>query len=270
MDKPLIIQCCVVGAELTRDIYPYLPLSPAEIAESAVGAVKAGATLIHLHVRDEDGNPSQRADLFREATNRIRDKVDCLIQYTTGAAVGTPIEERIGPLMLKPDLATLNMGSMNFGEDIFENKLETIRLIAKAIQANGIVPELEIFDHGMLDTAFRFAKQKIIPEKFHCGMGFGVPGGMSGDPQNLITLTRKLEGHVWTASGIGRNHLPISAHSIALGGNVRVGLEDNIYFRYGEFAQSNSQLVERVVRLAEILERPVATVGEAKKILNIE
>jgi 3-keto-5-aminohexanoate cleavage enzyme len=270
MIKPLIIQCCVVGAELTREIYPYLPLSPEEIAESAIGAVKAGAVVIHLHVRDEKGVPSQRADLFREATSRIRDRVECIIQYTTGAAVGTPIEERIGPLMLKPDMATLNMGSMNFGEDIFENKLETIRIIAKAIQANGVVPELEIFDHGMLDTAFRFAKQKIIPEKFHCGMGFGVPGGMGGDVQNLVTLAKRLEDHVWTASGIGRSHLSISAHAIALGGNVRVGLEDNIYFRKGEYAQSNSHLVERIVRLAEILERPVATVKEAKKILNIE
>jgi 3-keto-5-aminohexanoate cleavage enzyme len=267
--QPLIIQCCVIGAELTREIYPYLPLSPKEIAESAVGAIKAGASVIHLHVRDEEGKSSQRTDLFKETTDRIRDRCDCIMNYTTGAAIGTPVEERIRPLELKPDIATLSMGTINFGEEIFENKLSTIRIIADAIQTHGIVPELEIFDHGMVGTALSLIKQKIITEKCCFGLGFGVPGGMSGDPQNLIMLTEKIKGYVWVASGIGRNHLPISAHAIAMGGNVRVGLEDNIYFRKGEFAQSNSHLVERIVRLAEILERPVATVKEARKILSL-
>lgn len=263
--KSLIIQCCVVGAELTRDIYPYLPLTPKEIAESAIGAVKAGASVIHLHVRDEKGKSSQRPDIFKETTDRIRDKCDCIMNYTTGAAIGTPVEERIRPLELKPEIATLSMGTINFGEDVFENKLETIRIIAKAIQANGVVPELEIFDHGMVDTAFRLVKQKIIPENFCVGLGFGVPGGMCADAQNIVILAEKLKKYVWVASGIGPNHLPISAHSIVMGGNVRVGLEDNIYFRKGELVQSNSQLVERIVRLSEILERPVATVKEARE-----
>ena len=269
-NTPLIIQCCVVGAELTREVYPYLPLSPREIAMEACAAVYAGANVVHLHVRDEHGKPSQRLDLFEETTELIRNKCDCIIQYSTGGAVGTPTSERVAPLLLKPDMATVTMGTVNFGEGVFENKLETIRTIIKAIQANGVVPELEIFDTGMLDTAFIFAKQKIITEKFHCGLGFGVPGGMSADTQNIVTLARRLEGHVWTATGIGRNHLPVSAHAIAMGGHVRVGIEDNIYFRRGEYAESNAQLVERIIKLAKILERPLATIKETKKILNIE
>jgi len=267
--KPLIIQCCVVGAELTREVYPYLPLTPREIATEAILAVRAGAVLVHLHVRDEEGRPSQSVDLFKETTKLIRNECDCIIQYSTGGAIGTPVEERIAPLVLKPDMATLSMGTINFGEGVFENRLETIRIIAKAIQANGIVPELEIFDTGMLDTAFRFAAQEIIPKKFCTGLGFGVPGGMNGDIQNLVTLAKRLEGYVWMASGIGRNHLPISAHAISMGGHVRVGIEDNIYFRKGEYAKSNAQLVERIVRISNELERPVATVPEAREIYGL-
>jgi len=122
----------------------------------------------------------------------------------------------------------------------------------------------------MLDTAFRFVKRKIIPEKFHIGMGFGVQGGMGGDVHNLVTLANRLKGHVWTASGIGKNHLAISAHTIAMGGHVRVGLEDNIYFRRGEYAESNAQLVERIVRIAKELELPIATVKQAREIFGLE
>lgn len=268
--NPLIITCAVVGAELTREEYPYLPITPEEIADSTRGAVEAGASIVHLHVRDEQGKPTQRVDIFREVTEKIREQCDCILQYSTGGAVGTPLDERCELLRLKPDMATLSMGTMNFGPDIFENSESTIRAIAEAIQQNKVMPELEIFDYGMMDTVDRFLKKDFIPERFHVDFVLGVPGGMGGEIKNLILLKERLRyGQAWTVAGLGRFQLPLSAHAIAMGGHVRVGIEDNIYYRKGEFARSNAQLVGRVVRIARELDRPIATVKQAREILGL-
>jgi 3-keto-5-aminohexanoate cleavage enzyme len=269
-NKPLVITCAVVGAELTEKDYPYLPNTPKKIAESASGAVAAGASIVHLHVRDEHGRPTQRVDIFADVTEKIRRRCDCIIQYSTGGAVGTPLDERCAPLKLRPDMASLSMGTMNFGPDVFENSENTIRTIARALQENGVMPELEIFDYGMLDTVDRFLKKSFIPQKFHVDFVLGVPGGMSGDLKNLILLTDRLNpGQTWSVAGIGRFQLPLSTHAVAMGGHVRVGIEDNIYYRKGEFAKSNAQFVERVVRIAKELDRPVATAEEARNILRL-
>jgi len=270
MNDPLIITCPVVGAELDRDKYPYLPLTPDEIAESAKGAVEAGASIIHLHVRDEEGNPSQRVDIFEEVTEKIRKECDCLIQYSTGGAVGNPLKERCAPLILKPDMASLNMGTMNFGSDVFENTEETICTIAKAIKDSGAIPELEIFDCGMLETAIRLSNKGVVPKRFQVGFGFGAIGGIGGSLDDLVFLKNKLRSNqVWTASGIGKHHLPISVAAIAAGGHVRVGVEDNIYYSRGELAKSNAQLVERITRISEELQRPIATVCQAREMIGI-
>ncbi|MFO8165276.1 MAG: 3-keto-5-aminohexanoate cleavage protein [Thermodesulfobacteriota bacterium] len=269
-DTPLIITCAIVGAELTKHDYPYLPITPEELAESAQRAVEAGASIIHLHVRDEEGKPSQRIDIFEEVTHRIREHCECILQYSTGGALGTTLKERCAPLKLRPEMATLSMGTMNFGPDIFENTQDTIRTISNAIQDNGVMPELEIFDYGMLETAERYIRKKYIPEKFHIDFVLGVPGGMSGEIKNLNFLVDRLRaGQTWTVAGVGRFQLPLTAHAICMGGHVRVGLEDNIYYRKGEFAKSNAQFVERAVRIAKELERNVATVAMAKDILGI-
>jgi 3-keto-5-aminohexanoate cleavage enzyme len=269
-NNPLMITCAVVGAELTKEDYPYLPITPEEIADSARGAVEAGASIVHLHVRDEQGKPSQRVDIFREVTEKIRQRCECIMQYSTGGAVGTLLDDRCAPLKLKPDMATLSMGTMNFGPDIFENTENTIYTIAEAIQENGVMPELEIFDYGMMDTVDRFLKKDVIPEKFHVDFVLGVPGGMSGEVKNLILLKERLHpGQTWTVAGLGRFQLPLSAHAITMGGHVRVGIEDNIYYRKGELAKSNAQLVERVVRIAKELDRAIATVQKAREILGI-
>lgn len=268
--SPLLITCPVVGAELTKEEYPHLPTTPDEIAKSAVDAVKAGASIIHLHVRDEEGRPSQRVEIFEDVTKKIRKNCDCILQYSTGGAVGTSLDERCAPITLKPDMATLSMGTMNFGPDIFENTENTISTISKSIQDNGIIPELEIFDYGMLETMNRFIKKGIIPKKFHVCFVLGVPGGMSGEIKNLVLLTERLvSGQAWSVAGMGKYQLPLSIHAIAMGGHVRVGIEDNIYFRKGELARSNAQLIERVVRIAKEFGRPVATVEQAKDILNL-
>jgi 3-keto-5-aminohexanoate cleavage enzyme len=145
-----------------------------------------------------------------------------------------------------------------------------MRTIAEAIQENGVMPELEIFDYGMMETVDRFLKKGFIPEKFHVDFVLGVPGGMSGEIKNLILLKDRLSpGQTWTVAGLGRFQLPLSVHAIAMGGHVRVGIEDNIYYRKGELAKSNAQLVERVVRIAKELDRPVATVQQARDMLGL-
>lgn len=269
-DNPLIISCPIVGAELRREDYPYLPITPDEIANAAKEVVRAGASIIHLHVRDEEGKPSQSVDIFKEVSDKIRERCDVILQYSTGGAVGTPLAERCAPLELKPEMASLSMGTMNFGKEIFENSENTIRQILKAITENGVMPELEIFDYGMMETVHRYIKKKYLPEKFHIGFILGVQGGMRGNIKSLVLLTDDLSPEqLWSVAGIGRYQLPITMHAIAMGGHVRVGVEDNIYYRKGELAKSNEQLIKRVVRIANEMDRQVATVSDAQFILGL-
>ena len=266
----LIITCPIVGAELSKEDYPYLPTTPDELAEAARGAVGAGASIIHLHVRDERGKPTQRVDVFEEVTEKIRQRCECILQYSTGGAVGTPLHERCAALKLRPEMASLSMGTMNFGSDIFENTEGTIRTISQAIEENGVMPELEIFDYGMMETTYRYLDKGFIPEKFHVGFVLGVPGGMSGEIRNLVLLQDRLSpGQTWTVAGMGKFQLPLSVHAIAMGGHVRVGIEDNIYYRKGELVKSNAQLVERVVGIARVFDRPVATVKQTRDMLGL-
>ena len=270
MSNPVILTCPIIGAELTREDFPALPLSPEELAEAARGACEAGATLIHLHVRDEDGRPTQRVDVFEETTRKIRERCECILQYSTGGAVGTPLEDRLAPLDLDPDMATLSMGTMNFGDDIFENREHTIQALSAKMKERSIMPELEIFDYGMMDTVDRFLKKGYLSDPFHVDFVLGVPGGMNGQVGSLNMLVERLAaGQNWTVSGVGRFQLSLAAHALAMGGHVRVGLEDNIYYRKGELAQSNAQLVARVARIARELDRDVATLDDARKILNL-
>ena len=268
---PLIISCPLVGAELTKDDYPYLPTTPEEIAQAASDAVAAGASIIHLHVRDEQGLPTQREDVFEMVTRMIRERCDCILQYSTGGAVGTPVAERCAPLGLRPEMATLSMGTLNFGSEVFENTEGTIRAIAREISENGILPELEIFDLGMLESVERYLKKGYIPARFHVDFVLGVPGGATGDLRNLVFMVSRLPAdQSWTAAGVGRYQLPLAVHAIAMGGHVRVGIEDNIYYRKGELATSNVQLVERVVRVAKEMDRPVADVATARQLLGLK
>ncbi|MCF6281683.1 MAG: 3-keto-5-aminohexanoate cleavage protein [Candidatus Polarisedimenticolaceae bacterium] len=267
---PLIITCAVVGAELSRQDTPHLPITPQEIAQSAIEAVAAGASIIHLHVRDKKGLPSQESNIFRQVSELIKQECDCILQYSTGGAVGTPVEARCAPLKLKPEMATLSMGSMNFGREIFENSEQTICTIAKTLQQYGVVPELEIFDAGMLESTFRYLKRSDIPAQFHIDFVLGVPGGIGGEVEDLLYLLNKLPPEQsWSVAGIGRFQLPLTAHAIAIGGHVRTGFEDNIYYQKRVLATSNAQLVERVVNLAGELNRPIASPVEAREILHI-
>ncbi len=270
MMDPLIITSAVIGAELTKDIYPNLPTTTDELAQSSIEAVKAGASIIHLHVRDKEGRPSQDPAIFKEITDKIKEQCNPIIQYSTGGAAGTHVEERISPLNLSPEMATLSMGTLNFGDTIFENQEYTITKISNALIQNNVMPELEIFDLGMMDTVNRFLKKELIPEKFHMDFVLGIPGGLMGTHKNLLTLVERVpEGQSWGVAGIGRFQLPLTAMSISMGGHVRVGLEDNIYYTKGILATSNAQFIERVVRIAKELDREVANPDLAREILKL-
>ncbi len=269
--RPLIVTCAITGAETTRESQPHLPLSPDEQAVAAAEAAEAGASIIHLHVRDDQGRPTQDVKRFKASIEAIRKKCDVIIQISTGGAVGENIENRAKPLELKPEMASLNLGTMNFGDDVFYNHPKDIENLALLMKKNKVMPELEVYEAGMLENAFRLAKKGIIQEPFHFQFVLGIPGGMSGDPKNLVHLVSLLPSEEihWGVAGVGRFQLPLAVQAIVMGGHVRVGFEDNIYYHKGELAQSNAQLVARISYLSKELGRPIASPKEARKMLGI-
>lgn len=282
MAHPVIITCAITGAETTKDKQPHLPITPREQATAAAEAVRAGASIIHLHVREDDGKPTQRVERFEESIRAIRASApEAIIQISTGGAVGETIENRAKPLSLKPEMASLNLGTMNFGDDVFYNHPRDIVGLASKMHQAGVMPELEIYEAGMLESAFRLAKQAILREPLHLQFVLGVPGGMSGDPRHLVHLVsmasdlwveltgKKASQLHWGVAGVGRFQLPLAVQALLMGGHVRVGFEDNIFYKKGELAQSNAQLVERVARLAGELGREVATPSQARQMLGL-
>ncbi|HPZ23041.1 MAG TPA: 3-keto-5-aminohexanoate cleavage protein [Bacillota bacterium] len=269
MDK-LIITAALTGAETTKEANPALPVTPEEIAEAAYQCREAGASIVHLHARTPDGSSTQDPKVFGEIISAIRQRTDIIIQVSTGGAVGMTPEERLQPVQLNPEMATLSTGSVNFGEDLFVNTMEEIRTFAKTMIAKGVKPEIEAFDSGMIQNALTLVKEGILELPLHFDFVLGVPGAMPGTPEALMYMRSLLPaGCTWTVAGIGRTELPLGAMAIILGGHVRVGFEDNIYYKRGQLAESNAQLVQRMVRLAEELGREVATPAEARKILHL-
>lgn len=269
MDK-LIITVAPVGAETTKEQNPALPITPAEIADDACAAWRAGASIVHIHGRSNDGTPTQSPEVYREVIARIRDKCDIIVQVSTGGALGMTREERIAPVRLRPEMATLSAGTCNFGEDIFVNTSADMEFFAKVIAECGVTPEIEIFDAGMLANAEALMKRGLIPRKVHFDFVLGVPGAMAASAASLVFLSRGIpQGCTWTVAGIGRHELPMAAMAVIMGGHVRVGFEDNIYYSKGVLAESNAQLVERIVRIAKELGRPVATPAEARSMLGL-
>lgn len=267
MEK-LVITAAITGAELSKSKIPALPVTPEEQGIAAAEAVLAGASVIHLHVRDDAGNPSQELAHFRRTVEAIRAsaKPVPILQFSTGGAVGEDMARRIAPLALKPEMASFNCGTINFGDEIFANTFPDMRKLGAAMQANGVVPEFEVYDLGHLDNLRKMHKEGVVKPPFHCQFVLGVPGALSGDVEALVALLQRLpEGASWGVAGIGRFQLPLAAAAIVMGGHVRVGLEDNVYYAKGVLAKSNAELVARVVRLANELGRPVASVEDARR-----
>lgn len=267
MDK-LIITAALVGAEVTREQTPYLPITPQEIAEQAYEVWQAGASIVHIHVRDPKGNPTQDRTIYEETIREIQKRCDVIIQVSTGGAVGMSLAERMEPLSIKPEMATLTTGTVNFGDDIFVNDRNVIIRLAEEMKRNQIRPEFEIFDVGMIHNALELVEKGYVNPPLHFDFVMGVPGGMPATSELLTFCVSQLpEDATWTVAGIGRHELTMAVLAIAMNGHVRVGLEDNIYYRKGELA-TNRQLVERVVRIAREMNREIATPVEARKMLQ--
>src|SRR5579885_2987756 len=227
--QPVIITAAIVGAEVTREQQPHLPITPLEIIEAAVECYQAGAAIIHIHVRDEKGNASQDAALFKEVVEGIRARCDVITQVSTGGAIGMSAQERLQSVECRPDMATLTTGTVNFGEGVFMNDLSLVETFARRLRDDGIVPEIEIFDVGMIDTALRLRAMGLITDPVHFDFVMGVPGGIGADPAHLVHMARsRPASSTWSVAGIGRHQLTLGVMALAMGGNVRVGFEDNI------------------------------------------
>lgn len=266
---PLIVTCAPVGAEVTLEQTPYLPYTPALLGETARAVRKAGASIIHVHCRNDDGTNTHSVERFREAYEAIRAQSDLIVQFSTGGAIGMTPEERGNVLQLRPEMATLTCGSVNFGDDIFENSFPIMRGILKKMREFDVRPELEIFDKGHLANARRLVRERLLSLPQHVDFVLGVPGGMEATVPNLCDLVEDLPaGCTWSVAGIGRQQLPMAMSAIAMGGHVRVGLEDNLHYARGRLAR-NEELVARVARIAAEAGRPVATPDQARRLLGL-
>lgn len=272
MEK-LIITAAISGAEVTKEHNPNVPYTVEEVAIEAEKAYKAGASIIHLHVRKDDGTPTQDRERFKACMEAIKERCpDAIVQPSTGGAVGMSNEERLQPVDLRPEMATLDAGTCNFGgDDIFVNTENTIKEFGKKMMELGVKPEIEVFDKGMVDMAIKLQKKGFIKTPMHFNFVMGVNGGIAATPRDLVFMAGSVpQGSTYTVSGIGRFEFQMAAVTIVMGGHVRVGFEDNVYIEKGIPAKSNAELVERVVRLAKELGRKIATPQEAREILGLK
>jgi 3-keto-5-aminohexanoate cleavage enzyme len=274
MEK-LIITAAICGAEVTKEHNPNVPYTVREIGIEAERAFLAGASIIHLHVREDNGTPTQDLKRFQVCVDEIKKRCpDVIVLPSTGGAVGMSDEERIQPLFMepKPEIATLDMGTMNYGsgEEIFVNTENTIIKFAKEMNSRGIKPELECFDKAMIDTTIRLHKKGFIKEPMHFNFMLGIIGGIAATPRDLLYLVNTIpKGSTFCVGAIGRHEFPMITLSIVLGGHVRVGFEDNIYLSKGVLAKSNSELVEKAVRISKELGRDIASPYEARLMLGL-
>ena len=268
--RPAILTAAICGAETTREQTPYLPITADELAAEAERCAQAGAAVIHLHVRSDDGTPTQDRALFEKAIRAIRASCDVIVQTTTGGAVGMSAEERAQPLLCNPEMATLNAGSLNFGDDVFMNPFPMVREFARRMRERGIVPELECYDAGHVESCIALAKEGVIDMPAHFDFVLGVRGGLGASEENLEFLVGKLpQGCSFSVAGIGRHQLPMAELSLRLGGHARCGLEDNVYLSKGVLAKGSYELVARLAQMARAAGRSVATSAQARELLRI-
>lgn len=276
MEDKRIISAALTGNWGNKSNNPAIPLTPKEIAESAYECYQAGAAIVHLHMRDEEGHPTMNTERFRETIALIQEKCDVVINMTSsGEHTLTTMasdDARVAPfLALKPEMGSYDCGTMNWmHKTIFENSPQLLEKLGIAYQEAGVKPELEIFDGGMIYTTLYYLKKGILKAPLHYQFIMGAPGGMDGTVNNLAYLRSLLpEGCTWSASGLGACHIPIMLAALSMGGHVRVGLEDNIYYEKGVLAKSNAQMVERAARVIKAVDMQVATPDEAREILGI-
>ena len=297
----VIITCAVTGAIHTPSMSPHLPVTPQEIAEAAIGAAEAGAAIVHLHARNpQTGQPDQRPEAFTPFLQVIKQASDCVINITTGGSPTMLVHERVGPAQhFAPEVASLNMGSMNFGlypmlnrfkdfkhdwekpylegsrDRIFRNTFADIEFILTKCAENGTRFEIECYDIGHLYTLAHFVDRGLVKPPFFVQSVFGLLGGIGPHPEDVAHMKRTADrlfgaDYRWSVLGAGRNQLPIAAMAAAMGGNVRVGLEDSLWIRAGQLAKSNAEQVRAARQIIEGLGLEIATPAEAREILALK
>lgn len=269
--SPVAIVVAPTGAEVTRAQQPALPHTPAEIADEAIAAVEAGASLVHLHVREPDGTPSSRPELFAEVVALIRERSDAITMVSTGGSVDMSVDERMTGLSASPDLAGIETGSLNFGDDVFVTPRGAALRIAESAVRAGIGLEVEAFEVGHIHQAVRMLERGELPAPLRVNLVLGVPGGIGAEPAALDAMIRALPpGTPWTVTAIGRNQMRMIALGVLLGASgVRVGFEDNVYLERGVLATSNAELVAAAADLVRRLGRDVASVAQAREALRM-
>jgi len=279
MSEAVVITAALTGVLATREQCPAIPYTPVEIAEEAKRAAEAGASIVHIHARNPEGGPEWRVETFAEILSEVRARSDVIVNFSTGA-IGIPPEQRIAHIRdLRPEIGALNMGSMNYAiysakkkafyhDHVFANPFKDIQFFLEAMNSAGVRPELECFDTGHIANTAPLIDMGVLKPPYQFSLIMGVLGGIPGTTRHLTNQVDTLppESH-WQVIGIGLNQWALVAAAITMGGNARVGLEDNFYVEEGKMAKSNGELVQKAARLVHDLGRDVATVDEARKIL---
>jgi uncharacterized protein (DUF849 family) len=275
-DQNLIINVCLTGVVPTKDVNPHVPISPKEIAQDARKVYDLGASMVHIHARDKDGQPSSKKEIYKEIIERIRDKCeDLVIVVSTSGRRMRDIRQRMNVLELdgyhKPDMASLTLGSMNFKDDTGINSPETILSLLATMSSSGIRPELEIFDTGMANYAKYLFEKGYLEGRHYSNLILGSLGTMPATPKNLCHLVDELhENLLWAATGVGRFAFRMQCLSLAMGGHIRVGVEDSIFMDEAKTqVATNENLVSRIVRVAEAMGRRLGTPGDVRKMLQL-
>ena len=271
-DEKIIVTVAPTGSGPQWQKSPYLPISPSEISTQAVEAYEAGASVAHIHVRDPQTKaPKPDVTMYREVLEGIRDKCDMIVQLTTGGGgpYGVSLEQRLTALELNPESASLNVATMTFGDNVFMNPPEVVESIARRMAERRVKPELECYDVGHIGLARRLVEKNLVREPLRISLVLGVTGGISATPENLLHMRKLVQGWRWNVIAIGKAQFPILTLGITLGGDVRVGMEDNIYLSKSVLAKRNVELVSKIVRIAKELGKEIATPAEAREILQI-
>jgi 3-keto-5-aminohexanoate cleavage enzyme len=278
MARKVMITVAVSGSRPTKEMNPAVPYTPSEIIDAALESYRAGAAIVHVHVRDpKTGVPVYRADLYKEVLEGIRSKCDMIVNLTTsglflaGEKEEEGIARRLQPVLLKPELCSFDLGSMNFHDRVFVNPPNWAEAATRSMRENGVKPEIEVFDVGHIYQALDLIKRGLIDPPPYFQLCMGVRWGMEATPENLVFMKSKLpSGVLWSALGVARAQLPMITMAILMGGNVRVGFEDNLFLKQGVLAASNAQLVEMAKDMVERLGYEAANPGEARRILGLK
>jgi 3-keto-5-aminohexanoate cleavage enzyme len=268
-----LITVAPTGAEVDKAVWPQLPTSLAELVAEAKACEAAGASMIHVHIRDDQHKPTLDAVRLRDTVAALKAETGLIVQLSTGGSVHDPLQTRLAVLDAGPDSCSLTCGTVNFGDDVFLNPWPfMVQLYERAREAQ-VVPEFELFDLGQVASLSRLLRESGLPwgGKVHVDFVLGVPGGMPATVPALVAGVQALPAEVtsWSATGIGRGHLPVLAAALALGGHLRVGMEDNLFYAAGRPVESNAELVSRAADLAEQLQRPPLTVTDARALLGL-